>query len=85
MQCVCVNLESLELTGLRPNLHNFRETIQSRKVKDAKQLVADVKTWLMSCPLSASTISGFTQPHCGLLDATLYSKNIASSVLSAFN
>lgn len=34
--------------------------LQSSKVKSTNQLVADAKTWLMSCFRSVSTTSGFT-------------------------
>lgn len=73
VHCACINLEPLELTGLRLCLHNLREMFTELKKKSANQLVDGIRTCLISRCMSAPPQSwNYLGPMCSSAGATPY-------------
>ena len=73
VHCACINLEPLELTGLRLCLHKLREMFTELKKKSANQLVDGIRTCLISRCMSAPPQSwNYLGPMCSSAGATPY-------------
>ena len=85
VHCECINLEPLELTGLRLCLHNLRELFTKLKKKSASQLVDDIRTCLISCFVSVPPHSwNYLSSMCNSAEVTPYSEPNSSCCQQRF-